>query len=114
MRPKKAGPPDISSDPFHEQALPVSRTRMQLLGGAFEFECESSELRRLVDWAYAGLPRHHLQAPPPRLRVRLLLRPREQARRRAEPPLLSMQPYFAQSSGFRLRPSVSGFRGART
>jgi hypothetical protein len=31
-----------------------------------------------------------------------------------QPPLLSVQPYFAQSSGFRLRPSVSGFRGAGT
>ena len=31
-----------------------------------------------------------------------------------QPPLLSMQPYFAQSSGFRLRPSAAGFPGAGT
>jgi hypothetical protein len=31
-----------------------------------------------------------------------------------QPPPLSMQPYLAQSSGFRLSPSVSGFLGEGT
>jgi hypothetical protein len=90
MRSKKAGPPDISADPFHEQALPVSRKRMQLLGGAFEFEFGSSELRRLVDWAYADLPRHKLSEVPPRIRVRLTLAPRFRRRAQADPPRIEM------------------------
>src|SRR5260221_14725754 len=86
MRSKKAGPPDISADPFHEQALPVSRTRMHLLGGAFEFECGTSELRRLVDWAYADLPRHKVSEVPPRIRVRIALAPRARRRAQTDPP----------------------------
>ncbi len=70
MRAKKAAPPEIPPDPFHERELPASRVRMQLLGGRFEFECGNPELRRLVDWAYADLPRHKLSAVPPRIRVR--------------------------------------------
>jgi hypothetical protein len=79
MRAKKAAPPEIPADPFHERVPPVSRTRMQLLGGRFEFECDSSELRRLVDWAYAGLPRHKLSAVAPRIRVRVQHAPRARA-----------------------------------
>jgi len=90
MRSKKAGPPDISADPFHEQAPPVSRTRMQLLGGAFEFECGSPKLRRLVDWAYAGLPRHKLSEAPPRILVRVALAPRAGRRAQADPPRIEM------------------------
>jgi hypothetical protein len=86
MRSKTAGLPDISADPFHERALPVSRTRMHLLGGAFEFECGSSELRRLVDWAYADLPRHKLSEVPPRIRVRVALAPRARKRPEDDPP----------------------------
>jgi hypothetical protein len=90
MRSKKAGPPDISADPFHEQALPASRTRMHLLGGAFEFECGSAQLRRLVDWAYAGLPRHKLSEVPPRIRVRVALAPRARHRAQVDPPRIEM------------------------
>jgi hypothetical protein len=89
MGSKKAGPPDISADPFHERALPVSRTRMHLLGGAFEFECGSSELRRLVDWAYAGLPRHKLSKVPPRIRVSVAHAPTAR-HRAADPPRIEM------------------------
>jgi hypothetical protein len=80
MRSKKAAPPDIPADPFHERVPPASRMRMRLLGGEFEFECGSAELRRLVDWAYAGLPRHKLSALAPRLRVRVALAPRARPR----------------------------------
>jgi hypothetical protein len=90
MRSKKAGPPDIAADPFHEQSLPVSRTRMHLLGGAFEFECGSSELRRLVDWAYAGLPRHKISEVPPRIRIRVALAPRARRRVPDDPPRIEM------------------------
>jgi len=90
MRSKKAGPPDIAADPFREQVLPESRTRMHLLGGAFEFECASSELRRLVDWAYADLPRHKLSEVSPRIRVRVALAPRARRRAQADPPRIEM------------------------
>ena len=86
MRSKKAAPPDIPPDPFHERLSPASRTRMHLLGGEFEFECGSAELRRLVDWAYADLPRHKLSAVAPRIRVRVALAPRVRARSRLAPP----------------------------
>ena len=86
MRAKKTAPPEIPPDPFHERTPPVSRARMQLLGGSFEFECGSPELRRLVDWAYAGLPSHKLAAVAPRLRVRLALAPRARPRSRIAPP----------------------------
>jgi hypothetical protein len=90
MRSKKAGSPDISADPFHEQTLPASRIRMRLLGGDFEFECESPELRRLVDWAYAGLPRHKLPGVAPRIRVRVALAPRTRSRAQGDPPRIAM------------------------
>jgi len=86
MRAKKTAPPEIPADPFHERVPPASRARMQLLGGSFEFECGSPELRRLVDWAYAGLPRHKLSAVAPRLRVKLALAPHARPRSRIAPP----------------------------
>lgn len=67
----------IVADPFGERRPRVPRMRMQLLGARFEFECESAELRSLVEAAYAGLPGHRLGAAPPRLRVRLAWAPGE-------------------------------------
>jgi hypothetical protein len=90
MGSKKAGPPDISADPFHERTPPVSRTRMQLLGGAFEFDCGSVELRRLVDKAYANLPRHKLSKVPPRIRVSIAHAPSARHRAQADPPRIEM------------------------
>jgi hypothetical protein len=90
MRSKKAGPADVLADPFHEQTLPVSRTRMHLLGAAFEFECGSSELRRLVDWAYAGLPQHELTKPALRIRVRVAPAPRARPRAKSDPAQIEM------------------------
>lgn len=82
-------PPDLFADPFWEHASLPSE-RLDLLGGRFEFESNSRELLRLVESAYAGLPRHRLRSAPPRLRVRLLLTPGGQARKRSEPPPLAM------------------------
>jgi hypothetical protein len=90
MRSKKAGPPDVSADPFREQTLPVSRARMHLLGAAFEFECGSAELRRLVDWAYADLPQHKLSKAPPRIRVSVAPAPRARRRAQADPAPIQM------------------------
>jgi hypothetical protein len=85
MRSKKAGLPEIPADPFQERVPAAFRMRMQLLGSEFEFECGSSELRRLVDWAYHDLPRHKLSAVVPRLRVRIALAPRARPRSRTAP-----------------------------
>jgi hypothetical protein len=82
-------PPDLFADPFWERASHLGK-RLQVLGGRFEFESNSRDLLRLVESAYADLPRHRLSATPPRLRVRLLLTPAGPARKRSEPPPLAM------------------------
>jgi hypothetical protein len=63
---------------------------MHLLGGAFEFECGSAELRRLVDWAYADLPQHKLSKTPLRIRVRVAPAPRARRRAQADPAPIEM------------------------
>ena len=84
--------PDLLADPFGERSASMIREPLQLLGARFRFESNSRDLLRLVDSAYAGLPRHRLSARVPRLRVGLLLRPRGQPRpgRRLEPSPLNM------------------------
>jgi hypothetical protein len=84
--------PDLLADPFGERSASMVREPVQLLGGRFRFESNSRELLRLVDSAYAGLPRHRLSAKAPRLRVGLMLRPGGQSRpgRRLEPSPLNM------------------------
>jgi hypothetical protein len=82
--------PDLLADPFEEHSKMVALEHLQLLGARFRFESNSPKLLRLVNSAYAGIPRHRLSAVSPQLRVRLLLRPREALRRRSEPPSLSM------------------------
>jgi hypothetical protein len=47
--------------------------RAYVLGGSFEFESPSRALLRLVDDAYAGLPRHRLAGSTPRFKIRLQL-----------------------------------------
>lgn len=81
--------PDISSDPFRERRPGVRRATLQLLGARFLFESESEELMRLVDWAYAGLPKHTLSARVPRLAVRLVLGGKAGSRKSDEPPPLA-------------------------
>jgi len=84
--------PDLLADPFRERSARMIREPFQLLGGRFRFETNSRELLRVVDSAYAGLPRHRLSEVVPRLRVGLLLSPRGQPRpsRRLEPSTLDM------------------------
>jgi len=84
--------PDLYADPFGERSKMVTRKHLQLLGCRFEFESNSVRLLRLVDSAFAGLPTHRLTAKAPRLKVRLLLIPKEElrARTRSAPPPLSM------------------------
>jgi hypothetical protein len=82
--------PDPIADPFQERSSVLVRKPLQLLGARVHFESNSPELLRLVDSAYAGLPRHRLSASVPRLRVRLLLTSGSGRRPRAEPPPLTM------------------------
>jgi hypothetical protein len=89
---------DIECDPFGERSSIVPHKTMQLMGGRFQFESTSSQLMRLVDQAYLGLPRHRFSSNPPSFRVRLMLTPRSPrppqhksaTRRRSEPSPISM------------------------
>ncbi|MEA3196919.1 MAG: hypothetical protein QOF32_971 [Gammaproteobacteria bacterium] len=84
--------PDQYADPFGERSPAMMRKHLHLLGGRFQFESNSAELLRLVDAAFANLPRHRLSATIPHLRVRLALMSggRASRRRRSEPPALDM------------------------
>jgi len=89
-RKKHSAVPDLLADPFGERSTRMTREPLQLLGGRFRFESNSAELLRLVDSAYAGLPRHRLSAAVPRLRVGLLLSGQPRPRRRLEPSPLNV------------------------
>jgi hypothetical protein len=84
--------PDLYADPFGERSATMVREPLQLLGGRFQFESNSRQLLRLVDSAYAGLPRHRLSAVVPRLRIRLILGSSARALpgRSVEPPPIAM------------------------
>jgi hypothetical protein len=82
--------PDPLADPFQERSSIIVREPLRLLGGQFQFESNSRELLRLVDCAYAGLPRHRLSSKVPRMRVRLLLTSGRRPRKRFEPPPVAM------------------------
>src|SRR5580700_6308237 len=84
--------PDLIADPFEERSRLIAQEHVQLLGGRFQFESNSPQLLRLVDLAYAGLPKHRLSGQAPRLTVRLSLSPDGQSHRRShlEPPAVSM------------------------
>lgn len=66
-------PPDDLADPFGEKRPAVFNERVQLLGGHFHFETDSSRLLRIVRFAYANLPPHRFPGSTPRFRVRLVL-----------------------------------------
>src|ERR1700727_1491518 len=76
------------TDPFGERVTPKHRRSLHLLGALFRFESDSVQLLRLVERAFAGLPRHRLGAGTLRLRVRLQLAPRQPRKPAAEPPPL--------------------------
>jgi hypothetical protein len=91
MSPKKTIASDLLADPFGEMSRKMVHGPLHLLGARFLFESNSRDLLRLVDSAYAGLPRHRLSAVGPRLKVSLLLTPDHNARRRKPtPPLMSL------------------------
>jgi hypothetical protein len=80
--------PELFADPFREHASIMMRGPLHLLGGRFSFESNSQQLLRLVDSAYARLPRHRLAANAPDLRVGLLQIAAVPARSRFGPPVL--------------------------
>jgi hypothetical protein len=75
MRRRLQADGDPSADPFNERQTLAPPARMHLLGGEFEFASDSRELRRIVDWAYAGLPHHEISCPAPRFTIRLTAAP---------------------------------------
>jgi energy-coupling factor transporter ATP-binding protein EcfA2 len=82
--------PELYADPFEERSAVGMHRDIHLLGARVRFESNSEDLLRLVDSAYAGLPRHKLSRVVPRLRVRLVLTSPERKRARDEPAPLQM------------------------
>lgn len=76
---------DLLADPFGERSAVGMQRDMHVLGARVHFDSNSEDLLRLVDSAYAGLPRHRLSRVVPELRVRLILTPPEGKTKRAEP-----------------------------
>jgi hypothetical protein len=76
------------TDPFGERAAPLHGRSLHLLGALVRFESNSARLLRLVDHAFAGLPRHRLWAQTPRLRVRLQLTAGRRRKSPSQPPPL--------------------------
>jgi energy-coupling factor transporter ATP-binding protein EcfA2 len=83
---------ELLADPFGERTAVGMHRDMHLLGARVRFESNSEDLLRLVDSAYAGLPRHRLSRVVPQLRVRLMLTSSERKRKgaRGEPAPLRM------------------------
>jgi hypothetical protein len=78
-------------DPFREHSTRVFRERLHLLGGVFEFQSNSRQLLRLVETAYAGLPRHRLATEMPRFHLALQLNKEQGVFDAEEPPQLQTQ-----------------------
>lgn len=81
---------ELQSDPFGERSPHLIRNRMTLLGARILFESNDRALLRLVDSAFAGLPRHRLSAEMIDLRIRLWLGARRPAGGRNEPAPLTL------------------------
>jgi len=82
--------PELHSDPFGERSAVGMHRDYHVLGARVRFESCSEELLRLVDSAYAELPRHKLSRLEPQLRVRLVLTSSEPKRGSIEPAPLQM------------------------
>src|SRR5580704_18413707 len=82
--------PELYSDPFEERSALWMYRDIHVLGARVRFESNSEHLLRLVDSAYAGLPRHKLSRVEPQLRIRLVLTSRERKRASVAPAPLQM------------------------
>lgn len=85
----KTAKSELYADPFAERTAFRMHRDIHVLGTWVRFESNSGQLLRLVDSAYAGLPRHRLSGTVPRLRVRLILAPAGR-KRASEPAALRM------------------------
>jgi energy-coupling factor transporter ATP-binding protein EcfA2 len=81
---------ELYADPFEERSAIGMHRDIHLLGARVRFESNNADLLRLVDSAYAGLPRHKLSRVTPRLRVRLVLTSSARKRATVEPAPLRM------------------------
>jgi hypothetical protein len=79
-----------ATDPFGEFSTTLHRQRLQLLGGSFQFEVDHRPFLRLVEAAYAGLPRHRMGQATPRFRIRLRLSSQNGFLAKQEPPTMHM------------------------
>jgi hypothetical protein len=84
--------PELCADPFAERSTVGLHRDIHVLGARVRFESNSEELLRLVDSAYAGLPRHKLSPVEPQLRVRLVLTSPERKRASSERKRTSAEP----------------------
>jgi hypothetical protein len=84
------GTSELYADPFKERVAVRLHRDVAVLGARIRFESNSAALLRLVDSAYAGLPRHKLARVEPQLRVRLILMSSKRKRSNAEPAPLQM------------------------
>jgi hypothetical protein len=82
--------PELFADPFEERSVRRLHRDIHVLGAQVRFESNSEQLLRLVDSAYAGLPRHQLSRIRPQLRIRLVLPVSERRRASSEPASLQM------------------------
>ena len=81
---------DPPPDPFLERERLQLHAPLQLLGGSFRFQSSNTQLLRLVDWAFAGLPAHQFSGRSPQFTVRLVLNRVPRANARLEPPNLTL------------------------
>src|SRR5580698_6136962 len=86
----KKNMPELYSDPFEERSALGMHRDIHVLGARVRFQSNSEDLLRLVDSAYAGLPRHKLSRVAPQLRVRLVLTSPERKRASLGPAPLQM------------------------
>jgi hypothetical protein len=78
--------PTLYADPFQELSAVRLYRDIDVLGARIRFESNSEDLLRLVDSAYAGLPRHRLSRVAPHLLVRLVLTTAQPRRASIKPP----------------------------
>lgn len=90
------------SDPFGETSFGATRKMFDLLGARFHFESDNRQLLRLVDHAYAGLPRHRFSAMQRDFTVKLMVTPAPpRVRGRSGPAALEPPPFsMLHGAGF--------------
>jgi hypothetical protein len=82
--------PEIEADPFSERTAARFCTRLQLLGARILFECNDRAMLRLVNHAFAALPRHRLASTVAALRIKIVVDKERAAARRTEPAPLAL------------------------